>query len=61
MLLWQYVSTLGQFMGGVGHWQVPFGNVVLAQVSPDMHAFEDDWMHPFTTAQVTTWFPAVSQ
>ena len=44
-------------MGGVGHWQAPFGNVVFAQVSPDLHAFDDDWMHPFTAAQVTTWFP----
>jgi hypothetical protein len=61
VLLWQYVSTIGQFMGGVGHWQAPFGKVVLAQVSPVAHGFDDDWRQPFTFAHVTTSVPVASQ
>jgi hypothetical protein len=41
-------------MGGVGHWQAPFGKVVLAQVNPAGQALEDDWMQPLTAAQVTS-------
>jgi hypothetical protein len=36
----------------VGHWQAPFGKLVLAQVNPLGQPLDDDWMQPFTAAQV---------
>jgi hypothetical protein len=48
-------------MGGVGHWQAPPGKLVFAQVSPLAHPFEEDWMQPFTVAQVTRVVPEASQ
>ena len=44
---------MGQFIGGVGHWQAPFGKVVLAQVSPVWQGVDEDWMQPLTIEQVT--------
>src|SRR5579871_231288 len=48
-------------MGGVGHWQAPPGKLVSEQVSPLAHAFEEDWMQPFTVAHVTSVVPEESQ
>jgi hypothetical protein len=52
---------LGQFIGGVGHWQAPFGKVVLAQVSPVWQGVDEDWMQPLTLEQVTRLPPLASQ